>query len=172
MGNFVMSTLKDFTSAITQPVAGEIARVNENQVPPSGYLECDGSIVSQATYPDLFNQLGLFPDGVATWTARTSGTASSIVALTYGNNLYVYAGLGGVLATSTNAITWTARTSGTTNVIQALIYADNLYVYAGNGGVLATAAKYTYNTATEFVLPLGRNILQNNTYFNTYMKGD
>jgi hypothetical protein len=103
------------------------------------YLACDGSIVSQTTYPNLFSQVGLLENGLDNWTQRNPQTTGAISALTYGDNLYVYAGASGVLATSTNAITWTARTSGTTSAINALTYGDNLYVYAGNGGVLATS---------------------------------
>jgi hypothetical protein len=43
-------------------------------------------------------------DGI-TWTTRTSGFgATTIRALTYGNNLYVAAGTAGVLTTSTNGL--------------------------------------------------------------------
>ena len=41
-------------------------------------------------------------DGI-TWTARTSGTVSALSAAIYANNLYLYGGAGGVLATSTTS---------------------------------------------------------------------
>jgi hypothetical protein len=107
--------------------------------PGSKWLLADGSVVSQATYPSLFKKVGFRSSAFGAWTAQTSGTTSGIFALTYGNNLYVYAGEGGVLATSTNATTWTARTSGTTSFIAALTYGNGVYVYAGYGGVLATS---------------------------------
>ena len=105
-----------------------------------------------------------------TWTARTSGTASSIEELTYGNGLYAYAGAGGILATSTNAITWTSRTSGTTSSILSLTYGNSLYVYAGNGGVLATAVAYTYNIATDFILPAGSQSITKDVTTINYIK--
>jgi len=82
---------------------------------------------------------GVTPKGEEWTFVLPVGTASTINALTYGNNLYVYGGTGGVLATSTDAITWTARTSGTASAIRSVIYGDDLYVYAGDGGVLATS---------------------------------
>jgi hypothetical protein len=67
----------------------------------------------------------------------------------------MYAGAGGALGTSTNAITWTLRTSGTTSQINTLIYQiQNGYSYAGNLGAYGTSpGAYTYNISTEFVLP-------------------
>jgi hypothetical protein len=99
-------------------------------------INADGALfVATATNGAVYTS----SNGSGTFTLRTSGTSSSINAVTFGNNLYVYAGAGGVLATSTNATTWTARTSGTTSAINALAYGAGLYVYAGNGGVLRTS---------------------------------
>jgi hypothetical protein len=109
----------------------------------TGYLKCDGSILSQTTYSSLFAKVGLIVNGLNTWTIRTPGTISFIRALTYSatDGLYVYGGDGGVLGTSTDAITWTRRTPGTISIIYALIYSatDGLYVYAGDGGTLGTS---------------------------------
>jgi hypothetical protein len=107
--------------------------------PGTEWLLADGSVLTQTAYPELYANIGLISNGIATWTARTSGTANNIFALTYGDNLYVYGAGLGVLATSTDAITWTARTSGTASNLSALTYGNNLYVYAGDGGVLATS---------------------------------
>jgi len=117
--------------------------------PGSEWLPCDGSIVSQTTYSTLLSRVGFIQDE-RTWTTRTSGTENTILSLTYGDNLYVFAAQGGVLRTSTNAINWTTRTSGTTSSINALIYGDNLYVYAGQGGVLRTSTNaITWTTRTS-----------------------
>ena len=79
-----------------------------------------------------------------TITTRSSGTTSTIRSVINGAGgsvQYVYAGDGGVLATSdnSNGSSWTLRTSGTSSTIRALLYAGNRYVYAGDGGVLATS---------------------------------
>jgi hypothetical protein len=112
-----MSSLKDFIQAPSNNFPGNMAL--SIGAPASGWLEADGSIVSQATYPTLFSQVGLIQDGFNTWTRRTPGTISTIRALTYSatDGLYVYAGDGGTLGTSTDAITWTVRTPGTVTFI-------------------------------------------------------
>jgi len=138
-----MSQVSSFSNAIVQPLPGEVVTTLPSQeafYTANGYLKCDGSIVSQATYPALYAQVGLIKDGVFTWTAGTVlGTANQLIGLTYGNGVYVTAGQGGYLATSTDAITWTARTSGTTSAINSLTYGNGIFVYAGAGGVLATS---------------------------------
>ena len=122
---------------VTLRNAGEMQYFIEN--PGTDWLKLDGSVVLQSQYPKLFNAYGLIPNGLDYYALRTSGTTSTIRSITLSNNTYVYAGDGGVLATSTDAITWTARTSGTTSNIQKILYANNTYVYAGDGGVLATS---------------------------------
>ena len=92
-----------------------------------------------------------------TWTARTSGTAASIISVIHVRDVltggqYVYAGAGGVLATSTDAITWTARTSGTTTAINRLTYGNGLYMYATSTNSIHTstdAVTWTQRTTGE-----------------------
>jgi hypothetical protein len=105
-----------------------------------GYLRCDGSIASVSAYPKLAETIGFIKDGEINFgTLRNSNTTSIINTLTYGNGIYVYAGNGGVLATSTNGVDWTLQTSGTTSNINALTYGNGTFVYAGVGGVLRTS---------------------------------
>jgi hypothetical protein len=163
-----------YDAATGVPVWGDVQPVGTLQYfagattttyPGSSWLPCLGGIVDQATYPELFSRIGLVINGGKTWTARTSGTAQFIFALTYGNNLYVYAASGGAVATSTDAITWTARTSGTGNSISALTYGNNLYVYAGEDGVLATStdaitwtARTSGTASSIFALTFGNGL--------------
>jgi hypothetical protein len=133
--------------------------------PGNTWVECNNSVLSQTTYSDLYNKIGLLTNNIS-FSSVTSGTTSSILSMIFGNNLYVYGGVGGVLRTSTNGITWTARTSGTTNDINALLYANGLYVYGGNNGVLRTstdAITWTAETSgtTDNILCLTYG---NNTY--------
>src|SRR6185295_6630412 len=109
------------------------------------WLICNGATLSQATYPALFARLGLINNGGTIWTSRTSGTTTTINALTFGsvfvffgNSLYVYAGGGGALATSVDAITWTARTSGTSSAISSITY-GGAYVYVSTAGLIASS---------------------------------
>jgi hypothetical protein len=54
-------------------------------------------------------------DGI-TWTTRNSGVSQQLRCVTFGNNLYVAAGLTGNITTSTDGTTWTTRTSPQTSV--------------------------------------------------------
>jgi hypothetical protein len=107
--------------------------------PGEEWLLCDGSILTQTAYSELFSKVGLIADGPSTWVSRTSGTTTDIRALAYGDGAFVYANESGEVRTSTDAITWTARTSGTASQINSLIYGNGIFVYAGRGGVLATS---------------------------------
>lgn len=128
-------------SPISSPVGAlqYFAGATTTTYPGEEWLPCDGSVVTQAAYPDLFNIVGLVIDGFDNWTTRTSGTTSTINALIYGGGKYVYAGDGGVLATSTDGITWAAQSSGTIAKINKLTYANGLYILAGPGGLLNTS---------------------------------
>jgi hypothetical protein len=69
------------------------------------------------------------------WIFRTSGFGlSSINAFTYGNGIYVAAGNGGILSTSTDSFAWTLRTSGSISNFQALTYGNNAYLSGTSGG--------------------------------------
>ena len=76
-------------------------RLHMNDVSYKDYIKCDGSILNQSVYPDLFSSIGIIRDLFGeVWTARTSGTTQTIQTLTYGNGLYVYGGSTGILRTS------------------------------------------------------------------------
>jgi hypothetical protein len=108
--------------------------------PDSTWLKADGSVVSQATYTDLFDKVGLQPDGLYNFENRlVIASQLYIYKIIYGDSLWVAAGNGGVLYTSTDAITWTSRTSGVTTFIYDLIYGNSLYVYGADAGVIRTS---------------------------------
>lgn len=114
-------------------------------------------------------------DGV-TWTVRSPGTVVNLGQIIYSTDdaIWMVTGNSGALLTSTNAITWTARTSGTTSTVYSLTYGNGLYLLgtAGtNGQNLRGTTFYTYNTATEFALPIGFNALTDVTV-SSYIKGD
>lgn len=54
-----MSSLKNFIQAPSNNFPGDMAWSIGS--PSSGWLEADGSIVSQAAFPTLFAQVGLLP---------------------------------------------------------------------------------------------------------------
>jgi hypothetical protein len=106
--------------------------------PDSTWLKADGSVVSQATYTDLFARVGLQPDGLDNFES-VFPSFTEPRDYHYGENLYLAAGAAGALATSTDSITWTSRTSGITVAINALTSGNSLYVYGANGGLLRTS---------------------------------
>lgn len=103
------------------------------------WLKCDGSVISQATYPVLYSRMGLINEGGINWTARTSGTTSLASAATFGASKHLIAGAGGMLRTSTDAITWSTRTSGFSGTIRSLTFGGGNFIYGGDGGALATS---------------------------------
>jgi len=73
------------------------------------------------------------------WVSQTSGTSSTINCGAYGAGLYVIAGAGGMLRSSTDAVTWTTRTSGITGAINDMIFANNQFVFVAAAGALRTS---------------------------------
>lgn len=140
-----MSSYTQFSPKFTEGQIRYLA--NESDSIP-GYLKCDGSIVSQATYPELYSAVGLLPNNLDfTPIANSSGVVTNTVI--YGGGQYVRAGAGGSLATSPDGITWTARTSGTANSINELIYAGGQYVFVANSGIIGRSSDgVTWATTT------------------------
>jgi hypothetical protein len=98
-----------------------------------------GNGIFVATYGSTNGRFRTSTNGI-TWSSPITVPGSSpYYAMTYGNGLYVAAGGGGGIASSTDAITWTARTSGTALTIFSITYGNGLYVYGGDDGVLATS---------------------------------
>lgn len=143
------------------------------------WLQCNGQLVNQADYPELFDRVGLInPGGTiwssgsgitsimqglafngsifvatgqsgsiftssdegATWTSQTSGTASGINEVVFGNGIFAYAGTSGVFGTSPDGINWTAGTVGTTTFLRAIDYGNGLWIVGGDGGVIRTSS--------------------------------
>lgn len=114
------------------------------------------------------------PSGIATstdlvtWTSQTSGVTSTIYTVTYGNGIFVFGGMGGILRTSTDGITWTARTSGTatTAYISEIIYAGGQYLYVNSvGGISTSTDAITWTARTSGTASaLRRVVYANNLY--------
>lgn len=113
---------------------------------------------AKATYPILANMLGNI--GTAAFTARTSGTISSIYSLAYGNGLYVLGGTNMAIRYSTDAITWNGAstlpsTSSSPDAV-AMSYVNNKYLVGGTNlfGISSDANNWsnTYSwTVTDSV---------------------
>lgn len=124
------------------PVIGELAYFptqNGTTYLNGKWLLCDGSILSQATYPTLYSRVGLLNPGGSIWSSISTGSLTSLQSIAYGNSTYVTVGFGGLILTSTDLNTWTQRTSGTTTSITSVIYGNSQFVAAGQSGYLATS---------------------------------
>lgn len=81
--------------------------------------------------------------GGTTWTLRNGNgnDGNGLHSFAFnGSNLYVAAGPGGYLYTSSDGVTWTSRTSGFgSNDIQRVAFGNGLFVAVGNQGTLTTS---------------------------------
>jgi hypothetical protein len=130
-----MSTLKDYTNAIEQPLVGEVIPA---LTAPEGYFLCDGSIVSQNSYSNLYSQVGLLP----TFTSLIPYPrfTTTLFNITHGNGTYVSVGASGSILTSSNGILWTVRNASTHGGdINGVTYQNGLFVYGGTKGAIATS---------------------------------
>ena len=79
--------------------------------PGSKWLQANGAIISQSTYPTLYDRVGLITDfytkTFVTKTVDSSGY-KTIESVTYANNLFVSTATNQI-RTSTNGTTWTDR---------------------------------------------------------------
>jgi hypothetical protein len=123
--------------------------------PGSSWLKCDGSIVTQSTYTDLYSKVGLITDGLYSWTNTTPGT-SPYYQLQYLNSLFSVRDANSML-TSTDAITWTSNSLPSTTLNRlvpngALAYGQSKYVTVlvfDAGGKIGQ--QYSPSTSTNLV---------------------
>jgi hypothetical protein len=130
------------SSSLTVPIGSlqYFPTSNNTTYPNPNWLLCDGSAVSQATYPTLFQRVGLINEAGTNFTRNLTATITqSQNSIVFGNGLFVSAGNGGTIYTSTDGITWTSRTSGTASVIRSIDYGGGLYLYGGTGGVVGSS---------------------------------
>ena len=73
------------------------------------------------------------PDGID-WTRVSGGVPHELESITYGNNIYVAVGEGGVIATSPDGQTWTRNPRGLVD-LRGMAFANGRYVVAGGGAV-------------------------------------
>ena len=126
--------------------------------PGAGWLECNGQVVSQSTYSDLYAKVGLIVDGMQTTTAAATIYGSSTYpwfsTVAYGNSTYVVGCDNPDLAyqrnfTSTDAVTWTARSVGWVagvNGMRKVVYGDK---FVATFNVTSTAGVNRNNVATS-----------------------
>jgi hypothetical protein len=87
-----------------------------------------------------------------TWTTKTSNFGNTTVqSIAYGNALWVAAGYGGQIRTSTDATTWTTQTSNfSTRNIMTVAYGNDFWLAGGyNGELRASTDAITWTTRTS-----------------------
>jgi hypothetical protein len=170
-----MSLLSSYTTGIDSVKVGEVVEVlptSSADYIADDYLLADGSIVSQATYPDLYSKIGLIQDGLDSWTARITGATGINGNVLYGNDKFVASitSPSGNLVTSTNGVTWSYDTVVNTNAVTLKYYSNGIYfgsevTYATIDHILTStdAINWTYrDPITTF--PLTQIIYGNGLY--------
>jgi hypothetical protein len=138
LGSSVDTTTKALNPSTT---LGDIeyrsATANTNTRLPLGTAGQVLTVNTGATAPEWKTPVS----GALNWTQRITQTSGSFNAVAYnGSNLYVAAGLSGVLYSSPDGLTWTSRTSGFgANAIHRVAYGNGLWVAVGVSGTLTTS---------------------------------
>ena len=81
----------------------------------------------------------------ATWVAKTSGVATALNSVAYGDGIWVAVGASGVILASSDGTTWVAKTSGVATALNGVTYgaAVDLWVAVGDSDVILTSADGT-----------------------------
>lgn len=149
--------LDGVTSAVQTQIDSKEPTLPSQTSNAGKYLTTDGTnkswgTVSQYALPSQTGNSGKFltTNGTSeswgtvnqpiTWTQRAV-LGNLIRTIAYnGTDLYVAAGSGGVLFTSSDGITWTSRTSGFgANYIAKVSFGNGLWVAVGNNGTITTS---------------------------------
>jgi hypothetical protein len=127
--------------------------------PGAGWLECNGQVVSQSTYSDLYAKVGLIADALHTDAVTFSNTAeqnTGFYSVAYGNSTWVAgcddpSSTNNLNFTSTDGVTWTTRSFGWvagSNYISNLVYTDK-FVGAMNVSSTALSNSLYFVTSTD-----------------------
>ncbi|HEY1718864.1 MAG TPA: hypothetical protein VGH42_11325 [Verrucomicrobiae bacterium] len=72
-------------------------------------------------------------------TPRFSGTSVDLNAISYGTNVYVAVGEGGLILKSPDSATWSNQISPTTNELRGVVFANGMFVAVGGSGTIVTS---------------------------------
>ena len=159
-GNVLVSNGTTWTSAAPVAAGAPIGALQYFQgtttagYPGSDWLQCNGGVVLQATYPTLYSRIGLIPNGGTSYAFQAANsTVQPNTANAQGGTSFT--GLTGIryliggrntvtnlpsVATSTDAVTWsTATVFSSNNNITSAKYLNGTYFAAGESGLIATS---------------------------------
>jgi hypothetical protein len=149
------NTLNMAASDATKTPIGAMAyfgTLNSDSYPNPTWLECDGSVVSQADYPTLYSRIGLVNEvGTNFVNNAAAAIVNTQIGIAYGNGVFVSVGNAGSIYTTLDGLTYTSRTSGTASTLRAVTYGNGIYVAGGNGGVVLNSLDgitWTIRTST------------------------
>lgn len=150
-----MANLTDFSFYDNYKI-GEIVPFSNTQIAwaeANGFLKCNGQVVLQSSYPDLYKEVGQLHDAgefaKAFYAIGTTSSGNSIYCMTSSPSVYVIGG-GNTLETSTNLVSWNKQT-GAYN-FYGLYYnaTSSLFVAVGSSGRVQTSTNgTTWNTRTS-----------------------
>jgi hypothetical protein len=128
---------------VTEPPSRDAAMIAAN------YLKLDGSVVSQATYPELFAEIGLNEDGdffsAVPWTTVTTpGVDISDISAIKDDNIIVSIN-NGTIATTTNLVSLTAVLTASVT-LRAMHYNGEFFVIEGRNSNTATTGRLVYTS--------------------------
>lgn len=122
--------------------------------PGANYLQANGAIYLQSTYPELYAEVGLVGGAVGTsWSLVTSGVANNFRGVDVGGNTWIACAASGVIRRSTDrGVTWAGVTSGTAVALGGIATDKNgVWVVVGAGGTIlrSTDDGITWNPVTS-----------------------
>lgn len=100
--------------------------------PDSTYKECNGQVLTQATYPELFAQVGILPN----FTNTSKGVLCSSTDIAYSSSLGLYVAVGSSgISVSTDGETWDAvgMPAGVLVSLTTVSWASTIGVFVASG---------------------------------------
>lgn len=126
-----------FATVASTPVGG-IQYFAPGYAPGAAWLPCDGSVLTQASYPALYATIGLISDGGSAWTTVNTGSASNLFDIAYGLSTYVIVGASGTIRTTTSPTlasgTFSGPSAGTANALRSVAFGNGTFVAVGDSG--------------------------------------
>jgi hypothetical protein len=168
-GTIITPTSIDGSTWATRYITNESYTINASTSSNDGLTYYPTMATSTASYY-LYSPINT---GSTVADPSLESISLQINSVAYGNNLYLAAGLGGRLYTSTDTITWTARSLSTTlETITSVAYLNTTYVVGTLEGNIYTSTDGTTWTARTSGITIGYQINDldylNGKYYATY----
>lgn len=112
------------------------------------WLKCNGQVLNQADYPDLFARVG-FVNGPFTIFQNATAAGGNRLTATYDGSRFIVAGVSGQLYTSPDGINWTLGTSGTSSTISSIVFTGAIYASSVASSALTSTDLITWSTVTS-----------------------